>query len=247
MLGGARGRRAIARAAQIAAFASSAMMALCAIVPAAEPQRARRHRRGRWHDRGRSRPRLSKQSPAQCSALCHSRHRRKRSNRARRLSPTHQRHVQPDRAVPGYSDEGGNHRRGSRRLQPEPRRHCGVFVRVDHHPNAVQRFPNRQSHPSGRRTGILRSRGAADHGAEHPAQRRHRLHESLADGSDPRASAQQRERTRGDVAANPRPVHRRRSHAHRRRAGGIASGGRPVAAVAGRIRTTSPRRRSISR
>ena len=37
MWGGARGRRAIARAAQIVAFAASAMMALSTVVPAAEP------------------------------------------------------------------------------------------------------------------------------------------------------------------------------------------------------------------
>src|SRR5262249_2888603 len=64
-----------------------------------------------------------------------------------------------------------------------------------------------------------------------PAHGCHRLHEPVADRGHPRAAAQQRERARGDAAADARPLHRRRSHAHRRGAGGIAARRRPIAAV----------------
>ena len=51
----------------------------------------------------------------------------------------------------------------------------------------------------------------------------------LRDSRDPRAAAQQRERARGDAAADARPLQRRRGDAHRRRAGGIAARRRPLA------------------
>ena len=169
------------------------------------------------------------------------------SHRAGRLSAAHQRHVKPGRAVPGQPDQGREHARDRCALQSDQRRHCRILLRSDHHPDAVQRLSDRKPHPPGRGAGILRPRNPAHDRAEHPAQRRHRLHEPAADRGDPRASAQQRERARSDAAADARPLHRGRGHAHRRRPGGDRASPPGDRSSPSPSRITSPRRRSTSR
>ena len=60
------------------------------------------------------------------------------------------------------------------------------------------------------------------------AERGDRLHEPAARHRAPRAAAQQRDRARSDAAADARPLQCRRSDAHRRGAGGIPAGRRPL-------------------
>ena len=57
----------------------------------------------------------------------------------------------------------------------------------------------------------------------------------LRDTAHPRPAAQQRHRARGDTAADARSFQRRRSDAHRRGAGGIAAGRRPVVVADRRV------------
>src|SRR3981189_1003158 len=107
MLGSARRRRAIARLAQIAGFAASAIMAL-SVMLSAEP--AANGRVGAGRGAGtiegalvlayRNNPQLN----AQRSAPRPPADRRERSHRARGISPAGHRHVEPDRTVPGHAD-----------------------------------------------------------------------------------------------------------------------------------------------
>ena len=262
MLRGWRGLGAIARAAQIAAYAVIAMTVLAFAAqaepaangrPAAGGAEAGANGRlvgggaGLRHDGRRPGSSLPEQSPAQCPALRNPRDRRERSHRARGVSPAGNRHLEPDRPVFEQPHESGDHPGRHRPLHSAKGRDCGVLVRHHHHPDPVQRLPDRQPHAPGRGPGVLGPRGAAHDRTEHPAQRRHRLYESAADRRDPRASAQQRERAGSDAAADPRPLHRRRGHAHRRRAGGVAARRRPLAAVHSPSRTTSPPRRNTCR
>ena len=94
-------------------------------------------------------------------------------------------------------------------LRQEPRLDCRHECRIDRHPDAVQRLPDVQSHPAGRRPGVRGARNPALDRADHAAQRRDRLHESAARRRDPRTAAQQRERARGHAAPDARPVQRR--------------------------------------
>ena len=89
---------------------------------------------------------------------------------------------------------------------------------------APQRLSDRQPHPAGRAAGFGRARDAAADRADRAARRRHRLHEPDPRRRDPRSAAPQRRSAAGAVAPDPRPLQRRRGHAHRRRAGGIAAG-----------------------
>ena len=76
------------------------------------------------------------------------------------------------------------------------------------------------SDPPGRIAGVRVARTAAQHRAEYPSFGRHRLHGRAAGHRHSRSRPQQRRRSAGAAARDPRPFHRRRSHPHRRRAGG---------------------------
>ena len=136
--------------------------------------RGRHRRQRRRHDRtagtrnhhapGCPDPGLSEQPAAQCPARRHPRDRRKRPDRAVRLSAARHRQRQPDRAIPGYSRPRtpSRRRRHPRQLSTNTQGASRGAVRgTDRHPDAVQRLPDRQPHPAGRRPGLRRARNPA--------------------------------------------------------------------------------------
>jgi hypothetical protein len=191
----------------------------------------RTYRRGSRlrHDGGGPYPVVSKQSSAQCPAQCNPCGRRERAYGARGLPPPREWDGEPDRKLPGHDEQksaSGNHDNVTAHppcqlsaLHPQLRRYCCQHCRSDRHPDAAQWFSDRKSHASGRGPGLRLPRDAAHNRADGPAQRRHGLYEPSADRSPARAATQQRKRARSDVAADTRPPNR----------------------------TTSPRRRSISK
>ena len=103
--------------------------------------------------------------------------------------------------------------------------------------NGIQRFSNREPDPRGRETGLGSARGLAGSRTVGSALRRHDLHGLSARRGDRRGSKEQRSRARTDVEADPRPLQRRRSDPHRRRAVGGAAGRRPHPVAHGRIQS----------
>ena len=89
--------------------------------------------------------------------------------------------------------------------------------------HAVQRLPDRQPHPAGRKPGRCCARDLARHRAAGFARCRNRLHEFVAGSRDPRSQSPQRRGAHRAAQADPRPLQCRRSHPHRRRSGGIAA------------------------
>ena len=227
------GRRAIARGAQIAAFAASATMAF-SVTPAAEPQStgARGPARAR-HDRGRPRSGLSQQSPAQRAALGRARDRRERADRALRLPAARHRYSSlTDQYLDNLQKSGTHPAADAGALPLEIAKSSAAvstagltttqtlfngFQTANRTRQAEgQVFSAREPLRSTEQTTLLNAATAYMNLA---ARRRH-----------PRTSAQQRERPRGDAAADARPLQRRRGDAHRRGAGGIAPGRRPLPA-----------------
>ena len=146
MLGSARGRRAIARGAQIAAFAASAMMAF-SVMPAAEP--AVNGRVGSGAGAGtiegalilayHNNPQLNAQRAAA---------RATDENVPTALAGYRPRVTGTSSLTEQYLDnlhEVGDHPRRSRALYSIPRQRRRVLLRTDHDPDAVQRLPDRQT------------------------------------------------------------------------------------------------------
>ena len=154
---------------------------------------------------------------------------------------------EPRRAISRQPDEDDQRRAACPAIPQHAGNAAVTDRRRDRHADAVQRLPDRQPHAAGGRPGVRRARDAAHDRADRAAQRGHRLHESAARRRDPRAAAQQRRRAGSDAAADARPLQRRRGDPHRRGAGGIAAGRRPLAAARPRNRTTSPRARPTGR
>ena len=109
------------------------------------------------------------------------------------------------------------------------RRRFGIARRRrDGDADAVQRFPDRQSHPPGGKPGDGRARDVARHRAASAARRLDRVHEFAARPGDPRTQSPQRRSAHRAAQADARPLQCRRGDAHRRRAGRIAAGRRTI-------------------
>ena len=235
MLRGARGRRATTRAAQIAALAAS--VALSTISFAADKTTKGSRLVGAGAGSGtmnqalvqayQNNPQLNSQRAATRAtdenvptALAGYRP---------RVSGT----ASLARSIPGQPDQSRDRSEDWRRaLHPAEGCDRGAVLRDHRDADAVQRPADSEPHAPSRGPSLLRPRDVAHDRAERAAQRRHRLHEFVADRRHSRAAAQQRERARGDAAADERALYRGRGHAHRRRASGIAALRRQVAAVA---------------